>query len=442
MILKSKPNTKFSNNPWSWVPTLYFAEALPYVAVNVISVIMFKNLGMSNTNLAFYTAWLYFPWVIKPFWSPFVDILKTKRWWAVAMQFLIAILLAAIAFTLPLKFYTSITLAVFWLIGFASATHDIAADGFYMLALDSQKQSLFVGIRSTFYRLATIFAQGVLIYIAGRLETSLENIPLAWEISFIIMAVLYLLFAIYHYYILPKPAEDKAVINNEKLSVAKVFKEFLDTFKTFFQKDHIWIAILFILLFRLPEAQVVKMLGPFMLDSISDGGLGLHTSQVGMVYGTIGVIGLVIGGIIGGILVSKHGLKKCLWPMALSITIPCFVYCYLSMQQPDMTIASNMVILNLLIFIEQFGYGFGFTAFLLYMMYFVEGSHKTSHYALCTAFMALGMMLPGMAAGWIQSKLGYVGFFWWIMACSVVTLIVTALIKIDSEYGKKQEYSK
>lgn len=422
-------------SPLLWVPSLYLAEGIPYVVVNTLSVIMYKRMGMSNADLAFYTGWLYLPWVIKPFWSPFVDIIKTKRWWTVTMQFVIGAAFAALAFTLPLGFYIRLSLAFFWIIGFASATHDIAADGYYMLALDSSDQSLYVGIRSAFYRLATILGQGGVVMMAGYLERSAGNIPLAWAITFVMLSVIFLAVAFYHSFMLPQPASDRSSVAEG--GSKNIFSDFLKTFKTFFRKKDILIALLFILLYRFPEAQLVKMINPFLLDPPSAGGLGMTTAQVGFVYGTIGIIGLTLGGILGGVLVSRAGLKRCLWPMALCLTLPCAVFCWMSIAQPDPAVPFNMFLINACVFIEQFGYGVGFTSFMLYMMYFADGPSKTSHYAICTAFMALGMMVPGMFAGWIQERLGYVDFFWWIMICCVVTLAVTALIKVDANYGRK-----
>ena len=426
----------------AWIPTLYVAEGLPYVAVNTLSVIMYKNLGMSNTDIAFYTGWLYLPWVIKPFWSPFVDIIKTKRWWTVTTQFIIGAAFAAIALTLPLDSYVAMSLAVFWLIGFASATHDIAADGYYMLALDSSDQSLYVGIRSAFYRLATIIGQGGVVMAAGWMETAFGNVPRAWAVTFLILSVLFLLIAFYHSRILPRPAEDRpsGAMPGKPASghsTARILREFVGTFGSFFRKKHVWIAVTFILLYRFPEAQLVKMINPFLLDPATEGGLGLSTAQVGLVYGTIGIIGLTLGGILGGVLVSRYGLKRCLWPMALALTLPCGVFCWMSMAQPDPASMLNLVLINACVFIEQFGYGVGFTSFMLYMMYFAEGPSKTSHYAICTAFMALGMMIPGMFAGVLQEWMGYTGFFWWIMGCCLVSLAVTALIKVDPSFGLK-----
>ncbi len=608
-------------SPWAWIPTLYFAQGLPYVAVMTISVIMYKRLGISNTDIALYTSWLYLPWVIKPFWSPFVDLIRTKRWWVLTMQFIIGIGLAGIAFLIPTPFFFQMTLAVFWLVAFTSATHDIAADGFYMLALTEHDQSMYVGIRSTFYRVATIAGQGLLVVLAGVMEANsglepvhlsveaspnykneiglpefanapvqadapihfvysspkievgteiapgvtkatidsvqalvkaaniengfivnnevkdivtgevvkkeemgafsktikdlfgekrevsnvqyinniavvavklskkpeagemyvfntthnkgdislsmvqgdrLEfnennwdkpaymviqvdhklktnatstfegtsgNIPMAWLIVFAVLSVFFVAVAIYHSWALPQPKSDHGAKN---LSPSNIMKEFFETFRTFFQKKQIWVAIAFMLLYRLPEAQLVKLINPFLLDPRDIGGLGLTTGQVGLVYGTIGIIGLTLGGIIGGIVAAKGGLKKWLWPMAWSISLTCATFVYLSVVQPE-----DLLSINICVFVEQFGYGFGFTAYMLYMIYFSEGEHKTAHYAMCTAFMALGMMLPGMAAGWLEELIGYKHFFYWVMICCVATIAVCAFIKVDPAFGLK-----
>ncbi len=638
-------NTKKATkrNPWAWIPTLYFAQGLPYVAVMTISVIMYKRLGISNTDIALYTGWLYLPWVIKPFWSPFVDIIKTKRWWTLTMQWIIAFALAGIAFTIPTPFFFQLTLAIFWLVGFTSATHDIAADGFYMLALTEHEQSLYVGIRSTFYRVATVAGQGLLVIVAGLIETNtgleplhvtvnanpavewrqcnldwtddtqpdmegemqfltttsanevstvapaevtvnvngedvtmpfkayaslmrdsvkhmnerngfvaaevpapqggtaavaasegpgaftkwvaetfgeerepytakdnniaivgvrlnkqpapgeeiilnvthksgdqsikLEqaalstrfifndknwdktawlyyeidhklaapatarfegasgNIPFAWLVVFAVLSAFFFVVAFYHSWALPHPASDGR--NDAGTTAASIFKEFFETFKSFFQKKQVWVAIAFMLLYRLPEAQLVKLINPFLLDPIDKGGLGLTTGQVGIVYGTVGIIGLTIGGIIGGIAAAKGGLKKWLWPMAWSMSLTCLTFVYLSYAADH-----SLLVVNICVFIEQFGYGFGFTAYMLYLIYFSEGKHKTAHYAICTGFMALGMMLPGMAAGWLQETIGYRHFFIWTMICCAATIGVCAFLKIDPNFGRKIEKAK
>lgn len=607
-------------SPWAWIPSLYLAEGLPYVAVMTISVIMYKRMGMSNTDIALYTSWLYLPWLIKPLWSPFVDLLKTKRWWIVVMQLLIGAGFAGIAFTIPADFYVKATLAFFWLMAFSSATHDIAADGFYMLALDTKDQAKYVGIRSTFYRIATIFGQGILIILAGFLEStsgsepikikidaspqytqstlyipqltdtaqlegeprfiidkeivqigthgvnkdSLQlflkhitasnqkhgfipeentiskkeegwwtqtvskplgncikstfgeeryvmksehtgnvavlavrlskqpdkdevkvlnttmnkgdnsislihgerlafnnynwnkpayiafqvdsklntastteykglsgNIPFAWSITFFVLAGLFILFSFYHKVMLPKPDSDKP---HSHVTANSIFKEFGTTFATFFTKPQIGVALFFLLTFRFSEAQLLKLINPFLLDSIDKGGLGLTTGEVGLVYGTVGIIGLTLGGIIGGFIAAKGGLKKWIWPMTLSMLLTIATFLYLSFFQPD-----NLLIINICVFIEQFGYGFGFTAYMLFMIYLSEGQHKTAHYAFCTGFMAAGMMIPGMFAGWLQEQLGYNHFFIWVMICSIIPIIAVSLLKIDPNYGKPKE---
>lgn len=615
-------------SPWAWIPTLYFAQGLPYVAVMTIAVIMYKRMGISNTDIALYTSWLYLPWVIKPFWSPFVDLLKTKRWWIVVMQLLIGAGFAGIAFTIPLPFFFQATLAFFWLLAFSSATHDIAADGFYMLSLDTNQQAMYVGIRSTFYRIATIMGQGILIILAGFLESTsgsepvkinvevspqytqstmyipqsitvqeqegeiafivdketvkmgtqgvdkdslkvfLEtitdsnekngfiiketvadkaeaekvswwtssvsqplgnwirdtfgekrnidestskfagnvavaaitlskkpepgkemilnttmnkgdksvsliagdrlsfnetnwdkpayvvfqadpkltesttaeykglsgNIAFAWSITFFVLAGLFVFFTLYHRVFLPKPTSDVA---HTHITASSIFNEFIETFKSFFKKPQALAAIFFMLTYRFSEAQALKLINPFLLDSREVGGLGLTTGEVGFVYGTIGIIGLTLGGIIGGFAAAKGGLRKWLWPMTLSMLLTIATFVYLSFSQTE-----SLLIINICIFIEQFGYGFGFTAYMLYLMYYADGEQKTAHYAICTGFMALGMMIPGMFAGWLQELLGYNHFFVWVMICSIIPVIAVALLKIDPNYGKAKEEEK
>ena len=436
--------TKGNINPWWWIPTLYFAEGIPYFIVNNISVIMFNNMGMSKGEMAWYTSLLYLPWVIKPLWSPFVDIIKTKRWWIMATQILMSAAFALVAFTLPhpsaeviaggnadVSLF-AVTLVLFWITAFASATHDIAADGFYMLALNPGDQSLFVGIRSTFYRLSSIFGQGVLVVIAGMLERKTGNIPQAWSTTLIISAVIFAAVTLWHTFRLPRPASDSSRLEVGKGRAREIFQEFRRTFATFFRKKHVWMAMAFMLLYRLPEAFLVKMMNPFLLDPMPEGGLGLSTETVGIVYGTVGVAALTVGGILGGFAASRWGLKKSLWPMALSLTLPCLSFVFLAAFQPE-----NILLISSCVALDQFGYGFGFTAYMLYLIYFSEGEFKTAHYSLCTAFMALSMMLPGMVAGYLQEAVGYVWFFGFVMVCCLVTVLVTFLLKVDPQFGKK-----
>ena len=418
-------------SPWQWVPSLYFAQGLPYVVVMSVAVILFKRMGMSNTDIALYTSGLNLPWVIKPLWSPLVDLLKTKRWWIVVMQILVGAGLAGIALTIqgPLAF--RYCLAFMWLLAFSSATHDIAADGFYMLGLNEKKQAYFVGIRNTFYRFAVIFGQGILVMFACWLEQRYARempetaaIPQAWSLTFYLLTILFALLVVYHYLFLPHPRRDTCTLPPQQASAGRVFKEFLGTFTSFFQKKHIVSALIFILLYRFAEAQLVKITSPFLLDTPATGGLALSTAEVGFIYGTIGVIALTIGGIVGGIAMARRGLKSCLWTMTIAMNLPNIVYLYLSFARPE-----SIGIISGCVAIEQFGYGFGFTSLTYFMMLFSNGKHQTAHYAICTGFMALGLMLPGMISGWIEESIGYRAFFVWIMLCTIPSFWATHLVR-------------
>ena len=416
---------------WSWIPTLYFAQGLPYVVVMTVAVIMFKRMGISNTDISLYTSWLYLPWVIKPLWSPVVDLFKTKRWWIITMQIIIGAGLAGVALTLPGPSPFRYSLAFMWLMAFSSATHDIAADGFYMLALNEKEQAYFVGIRNTFYRLALITGQGILVISAGLLEehysctqTAEIAIPHAWSVTFFILTVIFGLLFIYHNFMLPHPAKDEQTEGKQ----AETGKAFFITFADFFKKKHIGSALAFILLYRLAESQLLKITSPFMLDARTSGGLELTTTEVGFIYGTIGVIALVIGGIAGGLLMARNGLKHWIWWMAMAMNIPNLVYLYLAISQP-----TDISLISACVAIEQLGYGFGFTSLTYFMMLFSAGKNATTNYAICTGLMALGMMLPGMISGWIQELIGYQNFFIWIMICTIPAFIATHYIKIEKE---------
>lgn len=617
------PATATKRNPWAWIPTLYFAQGVPYVMAMTVSVIMYKRLGISNTDIALYTSWLYLPWVIKPLWSPFVDMFGTKRTWIVAMQFLIGAVLACVALTIPLPRFFQYTLAFFWLMAFSSATHDIAADGFYMLALEQHLQAAFVGVRSTFYRIATIASQGLLVVLAGTIEsnsglspvefqvatradaavtstfpattqpaigtsaaedesirivveetqlnigltapdkttitslikhakasnvanafcpaaqeaakkdqswwsqkvgTPLEdalkarfgdarrsaakptgnvalatlrlsgppkpgqsvavvvgrstgdenievaegarlsftdqnwnkpamvvlqvdpklkqevaatfkvtagNIPLAWTTVFGVLAVVFAGFAVYHRFILPCPTGDRPSLS---AADGNPVAEFLRTFGSFFQKKQIAIGIFFLLFYRFAEAQLVKMVAPFLLDAREVGGLGLTTSEVGYAYGTIGIAALTTGGLLGGYVMSRQGLRFWLWPMVFIMHLPDLMFVYLSYAQP-----TNFALISTAVAVEQFGYGFGFTAYMLFMIMLAEGAHKTAHYALCTGFMALGMMIPGMYSGWLQETIGYQHFFLWVVLSTIPGFLAAALVKIPADFGRKKK---
>lgn len=418
-------------NPWLWIPSVYIAEGLPYFAVNVLTVIMYTNMGIPKDIMALYTGALYLPWVIKPFWSPFIDIIRTKRWWTLLMQALICISLAAVAYLIKEgEFFTS-TLIAFWFMAFFSATHDIAADGFYMMALDDRAQAAYVGVRSTFYRIASVIGQGGVVIMAGLLENAYGDVSSAWTMTFSILSLFFLIVFFWDLWVMPRPVRDCPLPG---VTPFRILKDFLLTFVTFFAKPHICLALGFMLLYRLPEALCLKLVQPFLLEPVSAGGLGLTTAEVGFANGTVGVVCLLAGGIAGGLAIAGGGLRRWLWPMALALTLPCFIYCLFALYHPSYPwICAGLGI-------EQFGYGFGFTAYMLYLMYFSAGESQTSHYAFCTAFMALGMMLPGMAAGWIFNRCndfgnlfsggsnGYFVFFSVIMLTCLFTFASVFLI--------------
>jgi MFS transporter, PAT family, beta-lactamase induction signal transducer AmpG len=416
-------------SPWAWVPTLYLAEGFPYVLVTGVSVALYKDLGATNQAIAFYTSWLGLPWVLKPLWSPVVDLLKTRRAWIWVMQLVMGAGFAAVGLALPGPDFLRWTVALFFLIAFSSATHDIAADGFYLLANSEAQQSFFSGVRNTFFRVAVICGQGLLLVLAGRLEKQGTDTARAWQAAFGLAAAVILLLSAYHFFILPRPAEDRA---GREGTAGKFFEDFFSTFAAFFQKPKIGVMILFLLFYRFGEAQLVKMVQPFLLDPRAKGGLGLATDELGLVYGTAGIIALLAGGIIGGVLVSRHGLKRWLWPMVIVMHVPDAVYIYLSQAQPR-----SLEIIASCVALEQFGYGFGFTAYMMYMIYMARGKHQTAHYAICTGFMALGLMLPGMASGWVADKIGYPHFFMWVMLATVPGFLVAAIVPLEKEFGKR-----
>jgi MFS transporter, PAT family, beta-lactamase induction signal transducer AmpG len=428
-VPEARATQSTTRNPWAWIPTLYFAEGLPNAIVTTISIVLYKALGVSNARIGVYTGLFYLPWVLKPLWSPVVDILKTRRVWIWRMQCVLGLTFAGIALALPSAHFIPLSMFLFWLIAFSSATHDIAADGFYILALPEGQQSFFVGVRSTLYRVATLFVKGPFIFIAAEIKDHIGSETRAWAIAFAGMAALFGCVGAYHGFILPRPAGDRP---GEAGSLSRFFGEFLQTFGAFFEKPKIAALVLFLLFYRFGEAQLLTMVQPFLLDPQGAGGLGLSEKELSVVYGTVGVIALMLGGIVGGILVSRHGLRAWLWPMVLVMHLPDAVFIYLSQGQPaDRGLIGGCVAL------EQFGYGFGFTAYMLYMIYIARGRHATAHYAICTGFMALGLMLPGLWSGELQHLLGYRHFFIWVLLATIPGFIVTALVPLDAEFGKR-----
>ncbi|MGA3181957.1 MAG: MFS transporter [Verrucomicrobiota bacterium] len=413
--------------PWLWVPSLYFAEGIPYVIVTGVAVVMYKRLGVGNADIVFYTSWLALPWVLKPLWSPRVDILRTKRFWIVTTQWLIAAALAALACCLLSARFFVMSLSLFLLTACLSATHDIAADGFYMLGLSRHEQAWWVGIRNTFYRVAMTSGNGLLILLAGHFEARLGGILAAWAMTLLAAAGVFLLFSVWHLFILPRPAADAPVRTERRLG-----SDFAAAFGSFFNKPGVGMALAFLLLYRLDEAQLAKVVPLFLLDNRGAGGLGLATGQVGLAYGTYGMLGLICGGLAGGFLTAKYGWKAMRPIMVGAMYLPKYVFISLAMGQPR-----SLGWISGLITAEQFGYGLGFTAFMLYILYFADGPHRTAHYAICTGFMALGMMVPGLGSGWLAGRLGYPHFFIWVFCSALPGLLVVMRLNVDPQFGRK-----
>ena len=419
---------QINSKPWYWIPVLNFASGLPYAIIISVSVIMYKNLGISNEDIGIYTSLLYLPWVIKPLWSPFIDLYSTKRKWFLAMQLLISIAFLIVGLTIPMSNFFVLSLAVFWVAAFASASNDVASDGFYMLALAKEQQSFFLGIRSTFYRLSMLTGNGLIVIIAGFLEQKYGDKTKAWSYTMVIVGLIMAVITIYNYFSTPR-IETKTTENKTELAPKISFGA---VFSSFFQKKQIGLVLTFILLFRLGESQLLKMLIPFLIDEKSLGGMGLTTEDVGIIYGTFGVLSLTIGGIIGGVAISKEGLGKWMLPMILSMHLPIIGFILLAHFHPE-----SVFYVYATVIAEQFGYGFGFAAFMMFLIYVADGESKTSHYSIATGFMALGMMLPGMLSGYIQAYLGYGNFFIWVLCATIPGLILSRFLIFPKNFGKK-----
>lgn len=419
---------KEDKNPWLWIPLLNFASGFPYAIIISVSVIMYKNLGISNEDIGIYTSLLYLPWVIKPLWSPFIDLNSTKRKWFLSMQLLISIAFLIVGLSIPLNHFFVLSLAIFWVAAFASASNDVATDGFYLLALAKDQQSFFLGVRSTFYRLSMLTGNGLIVIIGGYLETEFGDKQKAWSYTMIVVGLLMTFITLYNYWSTPNVEEATESKKSENIN------NFSTVFISFFKKKQIGLILAFILLFRLGESQLMKMLTPFLIDAKEVGGMGLTTEDVGIIYGTFGVIALLLGGTLGGIAISKQGLGKWMLPMILIMHLPIIGFILLSHFHP-----SSSIFIYLAVIVEQFGYGFGFAAFMMFLIYVAEGESKTSHYALATGFMALGMMLPGMLSGYIQNYLGYGNFFIWVFLATIPGVIISRFLQFPADFGKKSE---
>jgi PAT family beta-lactamase induction signal transducer AmpG len=419
-------STQTTKNPWLWVPSLYLTESIPYVIIITVSVVMYKNLGISNADIGLYTSFLYLPWVIKPIWSPILELFGHKKQWFLSMQFILSLVFLGVGLTTGSSQFFTLTFAFFWMGAFASATNDIASDGLYLIALKPEQQSFFVGMRSTFYRVGMITGQGLIVMVAGYLEQQFGDPAQAWSWTMLGVGGLMLALTGINFLSTPKVIEER-VAKEDQPSFGKVFS-------TFFTKKNIGLSLGFVLLYRLGESQLVKMASPFFLDERTEGGLELSTTEVGFIYGTLGVIALLVGGILGGIVISKDGLGKWMMPMAFAINAPNIGYVFLAWLQPD-----NVYFAALVVVIEQLGYGFGFAAFMIFLIFLADGLFKTAHYALATGFMAMGMMLPGMLSGYVQEWLGYPGFFVWVVIATIPGFVMAYVVKYPREFGKKIE---
>ncbi|AXB56886.1 MFS transporter [Flavobacterium fluviale] len=418
---------KIDNKPWFWIPLLNFASGLPYAIIISVSVIMYKNLGISNEDIGVYTSLLYLPWVIKPLWSPLIELVGTKRKWFLSMQLLISIAFLVVGFIIPLNGFFIMSLSIFWVAAFASASNDIASDGFYLLVLPEDKQSFFIGIRSTFYRLSMLAGNGLVVLFAGYLERKYGDNTKAWSYTMIAVGLLMTFITVYNFIFTPKNE-----INTTHNKETHNHQNFATVFTSFFKKKQIGLILAFILVFRLGESQLLKMLSPFLLDGKELGGMGLDTEAVGIIYGTFGVGALTLGGILGGIAISKQGLTKWMLPMFLAMHLPIIGFILLAFFHP-----SSIYYIYAVVILEQFGYGFGFTAFMMFLINVAEGESKTAHYAIATGFMALGMMLPGMVSGFIQQYLGYQNFFIWVLIATIPGLILSRFLIFPKDFGKK-----
>jgi len=425
---------------WAFVPTLYFVQGLPYVIVNNVSVVVYKTLGVANSTIAFWTSWLSLVWAFKALWSPFVDGVSTKRRWTVAMQLAMVPVLVLVAFSLPLPWFLPASLALFFVLAFLSATHDIAADGLYMVGLDDAQQSAFVGVRSTAWRLAPLIGEPAMIFAAGWLAPSPdEGQAWAWGQVLIACTGVFAAGTLWHGFILPVSPEDRpqGALGEDAASgplLSRLWATAEDPVRTFLAKPGIVTSILFILFFRFAENHMAKLLYPFLIDPLDKGGLGLTLEDAAIAKGTVGLSALTLGGILGGYYIFQDGLKRWLWPMAIAINVPNLVYVYLSFVKPQ-----DFLLISASIGVESFGYGFGFTAYMMYLIKFAEGPYKTAHYAFATGLMAAAVSLSSFWSGFVQEWLGYDGFFVWVVVATVPGFVITGLVDVPPEFGKREE---
>lgn len=409
-----------NKTPWLWVPTLYLYQGIPYSIVMTTSALFYQSMGINVASFTFWTSLLYLPWTIKPLWSPLVEAYSTKRHWVTMTQMLVAVLFLALGLSFQSTWFYPLSLLTLLFIALGSASHDIACDGFYMLALNTKEQSFFVGIRTVFYKIAMLAALGLIPIIVDTVNATENNTSWGWTVAFTALGAVMLLLWLFNKHTLPHPT-DTTSNNAHSLSIYK------EVIVSFFSKPGVLPAIGFLLLYRLGEAQLAKIATPFLIDDRANGGLGMSMTDYGIAYGTLGMIALTIGGVVGGWMASKYGLKRLIWSMVAFMNIPNLVYVALAIWQP----ASDSATIYAAIITEQLGYGFGFTAYMLFLLQYVgDSKYKTAEYALGTALMALGMMLPGMISGFIQEAIGYEWFFIYVVICCIPGTILAKYLHL------------
>lgn len=406
--------------PSIFIPTLYFVEGLPYTIVNMMSVVFFKTLGASNEFIGM-TSFLYIPWTIKLFWAPLVDFYSTKRTWILISQGVLAALVAVSAFGAITPWAIVVALFLFAAIAIASATQDIAIDGYYLDVLDPSQQAFYVGVRNAAYKIAWLLGAGGLVYLAGSLENTL-GVAGGWGVAFGVCSVILVVCLLFHMWYLPRPPKPE-ITGGETLT----FGQFSRVFTTYFNQPGILAIVVYILIFRLGDALMLKMAQPFLLDGAGAGGLNISTADVGIIYGTVGTLFLLAGGILGGVVVARDGLKKWLFPTAVVQNGAILLYWLLAVLKPE------IVWVYVVNSIEQFAYGLGVAAYTVFLLTTVKAEYRAAHYATATALMALGVMLPGAASGFLQGWMGYPTFFLFSFFASIPGIITIFFLPLKDE---------
>ena len=427
-----------------WISTLYFAEGFPYTVVNLMSVIFLKDLGATNELIGL-TSFLYLPWVLKAFWGLAVDLYSTKRAWILTTEVFCIFLFFLLAFSVLMPDAMARSIIILAAIAFVSATHDIAIDGFYLSALNKEQQALYVGVQTTAYKVAWLVGNGGLVFFAGyfankyivgktasnlniyqdihfsllSLDFKFYPIQLGWALAFIIAGIIFLI--IYFFNLWYLPLEYQPLKQDQETDK----NQFVHVFKTYFSQYRIASIVTYILTFRLGDAFMLKMAPPFLMDKVEKGGLGISTAEVGFLYGIVGVFFLLIGGIIGGYLIAKQGLKKWLWPTAILQNSAILMYWILAVYRP------SIIWVYVVNGFEQLSYGIGVSAYTVFLMRTVSPEYKASHYAITTALMSMGIFIPGLFSGYLQTWMGYDYYFLMSLFVTIPGLITIFFLPLS-----------